>query len=181
MLQLVKSLARDDDDNQLIVSTISKVIQKGNARIILDDARKRSLVTMTQANENTKTTPKQWSVKRGANTPRRTPVATTLAPEPHPLDFGDALDPTTPLQTNIVKSNTAKWNIACPAPVLPNSPAPPHIAQQQQHGVVTSAHDPGPAATNAQIPATPRCTEASLNDLQRDGARSVMAEFKPSA
>jgi len=180
MAELLKTLSLDQDDLAVMTKVVSKVVQKGNSRILLDERQKASCCQLTALNVNKAVEVKPWSPnKRRKNgdpaTPRRPTNHADPATPRGPTNHADPAHH----NVNATHGTTQLQHITCPAPVLPNSPVPPH-STQQQHGATRSAHDPGPAAMTAQIPTTPRCTEASSNDLQRDGARSVV-EFKPTA
>jgi hypothetical protein len=61
----IKTIATDKEDLHEIAVKISKVIQKGNSRILIDDRDRRSAIALTALNVNTPNKPpKNWSATK---------------------------------------------------------------------------------------------------------------------
>jgi hypothetical protein len=116
----VKTIATDPDDQRALTQRISKVVQKGNARILLDDRDRRSSISLTALNLNTPLRPpKSWSSKREKKA--RDDNQTTPSTPRQRISLDDTQAP----PTNFVTASTSHD----PGPPPPTQQAAAHLAQ----------------------------------------------------
>ena len=149
---LISSIATDEDDRAEIATTIAKTIQKGNARIILDDLRKRQLANIVELNTNSKTPAKPWSGRREKKSTR------PPTPSRHPTN-----DHPTPEQATTPRHPTPQRPALGTARALDCGSPPPRTAPPDDHR--REQHQP-----------TSSCTGASFNDTQRTSAGTLVGQ-----